>query len=403
MTVMTPMEGITAPARRATQPPPDPAPAPAALLPDTTPSRRADGWSAANQRTFLAAIAEGHGVDAACAQVGLSATSAYAFRRSAKGAAFALGWRAATLVARDVVADTLMVRALHGQVDTYTRADGVTVTRHRHDNRLAMTLLARLDRQVESAPDADVRAARLVAQEFDAFLDLVDRDGGPAQAGLFIARRSVGLGDLLDAAGEDTAPAHDLAPLFALAAADRLVRTGHATADEVPAADLDPAQRASWTAEQWARAEAAGLLRLAPPAPPAPSPTPPPIPPAPQLSQHSPAPFPRVPPPDPEPVWWCDEEDAWRTSFPPPPGFFGEEEHEPTHFEYERALTPEEEAVMGPGPDHRDAPAMAVLAAARDAWFTKRAAPARAASGGPEDVADGGGDGPAAVAGGGGG
>ncbi|KAK0349984.1 hypothetical protein LTR94_030863, partial [Friedmanniomyces endolithicus] len=79
-----------------------------------------------------------------------------------------------------------------------------------------MTLLARLDRQVESAPDADVRAARLVAQEFDAFLDLVDRDGGPAQAGLFIARRSVGLGDLLDAAGEDTAPAHDLAPLAGL-------------------------------------------------------------------------------------------------------------------------------------------------------------------------------------------
>ncbi|WP_288459944.1 hypothetical protein [uncultured Sphingomonas sp.] len=378
------MEGITAPARRATKPPPDlapdPAPAPTALLPAPTPPRRADGWSAANQRLFLAAIAEGHGVDTACAQVGLSATSAYAFRRSAKGAAFALGWRAATLVARDVVADTLMVRALHGQVDTYTRADGVTVTRHRHDNRLAMTLLARLDRQVESAPDADVRAARLVAQEFDAFLDLVDGGGGPAQAGLFLARRHAGLGDLLDAAADDRAPAHDLAPLFALAAADRLARTGHATAQEVPVADLDPAQRASWTAEQWARAEAAGLLRLAPP----PHDAPPPAngAPASQHSQHSPAPSPNAPPPpESAPVWWCDVADAWRTSFPPPPGFMGEEEGEPTHLDYERALTAQEAAAMGPGPDHRDAPAMAALAAARDAWFALAAPGARPGSG----------------------
>ena len=351
MTVMTPMEGITAPARRAT--PPRPA---VTLLTDTAQSRRHDGWSATNQRAFLEAIAEGHGVDAACARVGLSATSAYAFRRTAKGAAFALGWRAASLVAREVVAETLMVRALHGQTDTYTRADGTTVTRHRHDNRLAMSLLARLDRQVEAAPDTDVKAARLVAQEFDAYLDLVGQDAGPARAGLFLAQRS----GVLDA---DADSAADLAPLYALAAADRFARTGHASAADVPVADLDPAARADWTAEQWSRAEAAGLIAFAaPPAPDAP-------PPASQHSQHSAQPA--------EPVWWDDEAEDWRTFFPPPEDFLGIEEGDPADPDYERSLTDAEEALMGDPPEDTDAALVAALTRDRDAWFGARTAPLR--------------------------
>lgn len=324
-------------------------------------SRRQDGWSAANQRRFLEAIAEGHGVEAACRCVGLSTASAYAFRRSAKGAAFALGWRAASLVAREALAETLLVRALEGQVDTYIRADGSEVTRHRHDNRLAMALLARLDRQVEAAPDADVKAARLVAQEFDAYLDLVTRDEGPARAGLFLARRCGTL------AGDD-ADAPDLAPIYALAAADRLVRTGVATAGEVPVDDLDPTQRASWTAEQWARAEAAGLLRLA--APPSPAdeagvrdPGSPDAPadhttPAPQLPQHwqaaglSPdALFPDPCDPDGAPlVWWDAIGGEWLTRFPPPDGYDGEEEGEPGSEDYARSLTALEAYAVGPAP-----------------------------------------------------
>ncbi len=106
MTVTSPMEGITASARRATTPPPPLE----TFLPEEPllASRRQDGWTAAAQRTFLEAIAEGHGVEVACARVGLSTASAYAYRRTAKGAAFALGWRAATLVARDAIAETLL-------------------------------------------------------------------------------------------------------------------------------------------------------------------------------------------------------------------------------------------------------------------------------------------------------
>ncbi len=334
-------------------------------------SRRQDGWSAANQRRFLEAIAEGHGVESACRCVGLSATSAYAFRRTARGAAFALGWRAASLVAREAIAETLLVRALEGQVDTYVRADGSSVTRHRHDNRLALSLLARLDRQVESAPDADAKAARLVAQEFDAYLDLVTRDEGPARAGLFLARRAGGL--LTGDETQDAAATADLAPIYALAAADRLVRTGHATAGEVPVADLDPAAREHWTAEQWQRAEAAGLLRLALPdsAPPAESDAAPEAEtaPEPQLPQHW----------RPEEgnlqddflVWWDEAGERWYTCFPPPPGYDGEEQGTPDDKEYARTLTPEEEEAMGPGPEHHAPATVAALAQGRAPFFAR--------------------------------
>lgn len=222
--------------------------------PDLNPrTERTDGWTAERERDFLSAIAEGHRVEAACRIVGMSHQSAYAFRRRAAGATFALGWQAASLLARNKIADVLVARALDGQVDTYTRADGETITRHRYDNRLATTILARLDRHAEAlANDGTHHAARLVAQEFDAFLDLVERGEGPARAGLFLGLRAAG--EASDA---------DLAPIIALARADRWCRTGAALADDVSVADLDPATRANWTADQWQRAEAAGLVALA--------------------------------------------------------------------------------------------------------------------------------------------
>jgi hypothetical protein len=203
---------------------------------------------------------------------------------------------------------------------------------------------------VEAASDSDARAARLVAQEFDAYLDLVGQDGGPARAGLFLARR----GSALDTDGGD---APDLAPLYALAAADRFVRTGHATAAEVPVDDLDPAARHQWSAAQWTRAEAAGLVAFAAARPSAVVDD---IAPPPQHSQHSPSD---------EPVWWDDDAEEWRTFFPPPAGFDGIEEGDPASPDYERSLTDAEEAAMGGPPDHYDAATLARLTGERDAYF----------------------------------
>ncbi|RZM10359.1 MAG: hypothetical protein EOP68_06545 [Sphingomonas sp.] len=272
-------------------------------------SRRQDGWSAANQRSFLEALAEGHGVDAAARRVGLSAASAYAFRRTAKGA----------------------------------------------------------------APHADAKAAGLVAQEFEAYLDLVGQDAGPARAGLFLARRSAALEP-----GQGGAP--DLAPIYALAAADRFVRTGVGTAAEVEVGDLDPAARAGWTAEQWARAEAAGLIAIAAPADPADETGL-----ASQLSQHSPEEE------DPA-LWHSAEARAWRTRFPPPAGFDGFEEGDFGDFHYQRELDAYEQGCVDDAEAFDLANRRRVEGAERDRYFAAIRAEVYGESAGGEGGADRSGD-----------
>lgn len=311
----------------------------ATLLPTPARTPRHDGWTPDRQRQFLERIANGATVERACGAVGLAVSSAYAFRQRAAGQGFALGWKAATLLSRDRGADELMTRAMDGITDTVTRADGSIWSRHRHDNRTALALLHRLDRMAEQAPAdpaaaAQSHAARLVAQEFDAFLDLIAQDRGPSHAGLFLARR-IGIEDAPAAAPE-------LEPVLTLARADAFHRTGAALPEEVDVRDLDLAARAGWSADQWRRAEAAGLLRLAPAPGEADAPEAeatgetPPLPPLPPLVRVF------------DPVWWDEEARAFRTHFPPPPeaddaldvaGRFGEEC-------YERSLTDEEEEVM---------------------------------------------------------
>ncbi|NJB96553.1 hypothetical protein [Sphingomonas trueperi] len=314
---------------------------------------RHDGWTPAKQRQFLQMLAEGHTITNSCAALGMSTSSAYALRRSAAGAAFALGWQAALLLAREHLADRLLERAMHGSVDTITRPDGSTVTRQRHDNRLAMHMLNRLDRLAEEGcGPADHAAARLVAGEFEQFLALVAGDGGAARAGLFLARRAGGV------EGDGPGVADELAAVRALARADAWLRTGADAREGVAVADLDPAQRRGWTAAQWARAEAAGLLVLAPP-------------PAPkenarerELWQLN-----RCDNPNGDPVWWDSDVGEWRTHFPPPEDFYGEEFGDYGEPDYARELSPEElEVLEGPLRAAREARRIAA-AQERDAFF----------------------------------
>ena len=340
---------------------------------------RQDGWTPKRQHTFLAALAEGHTVEKCCRFVGLTVSSAYALRRRAAGAAFALGWQAAALLARDTFADTLAARAIDGQVETITRPDGSEVTRHRYDNRLAMAMLTRLDRL--AAADGGERthhAARLIASDWEAYLAGIERGAGPARAGLFLGARA-------SAAADAAAEGPDIGPLVALARADRFMRTGVAMLDELDVADLDPADRGAWSAADWARAEAAGLVVLAAPAPVAPAPDGP-VPGGANGEAHGTPPLPPLPPrhDDPSgPIWWDDERAEWLTCFPVAAGegwpdyeSGGEEDWKN---DYERSLTPDEllalEAARAallddPLPDPH---------AERDAWFAGLAAAVAAA------------------------
>ncbi len=361
--------------------------APRAYVP-ATPARytqRSDGWTPDRQRGFLERIAEGATVDEASASVGLSPGAAYTLRRRAAGAAFALGWDAAKLVARPIVAETLFLRAIAGQTERVTRPDGEVIERHRYDNRLAMSLLNRLDRHADAAETANA-ATRMVAAEFDAFLDIIARDAGPARAGLF-------LGERLDAdaiqAGAGTGPATGsapsaaeaaMAPILALARADRWLRSAAGVAAGIDIADLDPAARAGWTAEQWSRAEAAGLLCLAPePEPEAPPTAAPPAAPsnaATPSAETSPAsalPILHSELQDGRiadcPVWYDHVAEGWRTSFPPPTEYFGTEDGVFGDDDYSRECSDEEAIILEAPRDREIAERVVSEGVDRDMWF----------------------------------
>jgi hypothetical protein len=171
---------------------------------------RKDGWTAARQRLFLEALSQEGSVAKACGEVGLSRRAAYDLRWRNAGAAFNLGWAAATLIARARLADDLLERALDGQrfVTVRDRSDHhvITTTLDRHDNRLGMSLLSRLDKRADAdlGCGSDAALARLIAQDWEAFLDLIETGGGAAAAALFLdARKPLEEGDYPEAANDD--------------------------------------------------------------------------------------------------------------------------------------------------------------------------------------------------------
>ena len=326
------------------------------LEPGVPDAQRYDGWTPEKQKRFLIALARGHNVTKACAIVGMARSTAYALRDSARGAAFALGWKAAQLRSRDCLADELMDRAFNGVRESVTGDDGRITTRHRYDNQLAWKMLNRLDKRADAAcTDTDAAAVRLAAADFEQYLDLVEQSAAPGRAGLFLAARFGAAG----VASED-----DLAPIRTLARADRWLRTHVDDSAAVPATDLDPADRATWTDEQWRRAEAIGLVTLASEAPPEEQPD------SPsdtrdscqdRLDSDATA----------SPIWWCDERNAWRTSFPPPHDYYGPDEGIPGTDDYERGLTEEELDIVEAEDTAKLDALLAAGDAARDAWFAR--------------------------------
>ena len=91
---------------------------------------------------------------------------------------------------------------LNGVVDRIYRNGELWGERHRHDNRLAMAVLTRLDRQCDGLGEG-AATARIVAQEWDQFLDIVE-DGGDG-AGDFLATRAAKCPHLCGAKRRSTA------------------------------------------------------------------------------------------------------------------------------------------------------------------------------------------------------
>ncbi len=269
-------------------------------------------WSPANQRCFLEALSISGNITAAASSVGMSKQAAYAYTNRASGAAFRLGWDAAVLLARRRVEGDLLERALEGQEEIYERdADTGRVTRIRVHNGLSMAMLARLDRMALGRNDvpAETAMARIVAQDFDAYLDLIETGGSGATAMLFVQARDGGLysrvGGMIDTDDET----QDFA--------------NHSQLVQIPAGEEREEQP-----ELTPQEEAAAMS-----------------------------------------VWYCEYASGWRTNFPPPAGFYGEEECAFGEEGYERELSEDECEAREKQALVETAPLRAAGEAARLAWF----------------------------------
>lgn len=321
---------------------------------------RHDGWTPQRERIFCENLAETGSVTHAARAAGLSAQSAYARRNTAAGRAFHLAWEAALIHARRRLSDELLSRAMNGCVEAIHRDGVIVAEKHRYDNRLSMAVLTRLDRQTEDSRQ-DASAARVVADEFEQFLDVLET-GADARA--FMAARRP--------ADAPRVPSREEA-LLARLENYRKFRVG--LASEIDVSDLDAADMESWNEEQIERADLSGMLSRLPPEA------------WPQsirdgdcgeshgMSQlhqlhhklHGAKP---VAPQDDFAgrIAWEDD-GQWWTDFPPPPGFDGEEDGEWGQVDYKRVLSDAEQADIDAEVAEDRAEELIREEAARDRYF----------------------------------
>ncbi len=120
-------------------------------------------FSRALQAQFLRRLADSGEVRVAVSALPVSHQTVYRMRRACR--AFAQGWDAALIVARQKAEDILASRAMNGVEEEVYYHGEVVATRRRYDARLLLAHLARLDRKAENA---DMAA---LAERFDAVVE----------------------------------------------------------------------------------------------------------------------------------------------------------------------------------------------------------------------------------------
>ena len=212
--------------------------------------------------------------------------------RRPEGAAFAVGWAAAGLGARDRLAGDLLDRAIYGIEEVTERFSEEEklkslTKRRRHVPSLGLAMLARLDHAVETRARAgEAMLAQIVAGDWAGFLALFDLalpDGDESGRGAALA---------CWLAGRDNR-ANPLARLWKDTPIAREVAQFSADPDEEPETEPTPE-------------EAAEAMT----------------------------------------IWRDEEKQEWRTNFPPPDDFLGIEDGSFGDEDYERTLEPDEEEAM---------------------------------------------------------
>ena len=212
--------------------------------------RRHDGWTPARMVHFLEVLAATGCVADACKSVGMSVSAAYALRDRREGRAWAVAWQAVLQErARHRLSDEVLGRAMNGCVEQVVRDGVVAAERRRHDNRLSMAVLSRLDRLAERSDSEESTLLRAVSEDIEEFYGVIEA-GGDADA--FIEARRP------KPPAPPPPPPSPFDPPDQIELAARIAGVdpwSYASPEEVPIDDLDASRRGQWTTEAWIRAE----------------------------------------------------------------------------------------------------------------------------------------------------
>ena len=107
------------------------------------PRARRDGWTAAAQMGFIAALADGNSVTTAARSVGRSARSAHLLRQRDDAVSFAAAWDAAVADTGEFATACAIDRCVAGTSKPILYRGRIIGERIVHDDRFLMTMLRR--------------------------------------------------------------------------------------------------------------------------------------------------------------------------------------------------------------------------------------------------------------------
>jgi hypothetical protein len=215
---------------------------------------RHDGFTPEKIGDFLRALASTGIVAHAAAEVGLSASAAYALRNRRQGRAFAAMWDAVLIHrSRARLAAEVQARSLTGCVTVRKEQGEIVSELHFHDNRLAMAVLTRLDRLAEREAPRDEQL-RALSEDLDAFIDCLAEGEDPV---VFVEARKPTPPTPAD---PPAAPVDEDPHLTRYALASGCPHYLDVPRHRIEILDLDVAEFDEWAPDQRVRAERSGFM-----------------------------------------------------------------------------------------------------------------------------------------------
>ena len=141
-------------------------------------------FTPARKLRFLGELARHGNVRVAAARCGVSRSGAYLAR--SRDAAFAAAWRGALVLGRDCAVEEMAVRAIHGWEEPVFYRGRQVAVRRRHDTRLLLAHIARLDKACADGEGGEAGAEELAAR-FDALRGALvgEQSAGSGEGGKF--------------------------------------------------------------------------------------------------------------------------------------------------------------------------------------------------------------------------